>query len=601
MSLDPNLQISEADEWYYPLRDIKHCTADQDCEAKLQCANSSPSLIHGLAPEANYFATSRPVQPLQYHIYCTATTMATVHQLPDELLDYIISLISKENDLWTLCRVSSHFRRLTILPFLSRFKISASDIQAGIIALSRSFFIILVVAHMNPIRRLVISEMDYDYELLASVLSVAAPIPDILIYNTTDFFGGTIGGTAFAGAYSSNCLQSTVDCQARLDNYIRDLPRFYVSVFDSTSKKIMEAVIFAIPLLIQHFIWLILSCLTMIAWTYRRTFGPPWDQVFRIREDLSRLYGSHWMRIQPLSTAAGDFALVTIGCQLTKPFRFRHIPGLAPEAYSALLAALELPNHPTQLRVEQQSGLSHSDLLGFLQRHPRIRNLTIDQDSLDPSSFVARWNVPQTVRVLTAPASYIPKLLPTQPNLAHIDITFPLTTARDRHGKPETELTGAFDLAGYYEALDAVASFPGTDPVWLALTLPLPATSLPWLNIADASVLNGNSRPETRLRRVQHLGLASQTKLAFSEDIIRDLLPPWLALFPALTHLRFRLPMGSVAATAAHQRRELARAIADACPNVVHQNIETNDKRVVEIGMKAAEPRAGFTEPETQV
>ncbi|KAJ7266571.1 hypothetical protein C8J57DRAFT_1229140 [Mycena rebaudengoi] len=443
--------------------------------------------------------------------------------------------------------------------------------------------------------------MDYDYELLASVLSVAAPIPHILIYNTTDFFVGTIGVPLLLARIPQTACSPLLIVKHDsiiMSSYraprpqIRDLPRFYVSVFDSTSKKIMEAVIFAIPLLIQHFIWLILSCLTVIAWTYRRIFGPPWDQVFRIREDLGRLHGSYWMRIQPLPTAAGNFALVTIAWRSIKPLCFRHIPNLAPETYSALLAILELPKYLTrELRVEQQTRLSHSDLLGFLQRHPCAQNLILGQDSINPSSFVTWWNIPQTVHILAAPVSYIPKLLPTLPNIGDIEITFP------RSGS-ETDVA-VFDLPGYYEALDAVASLLGTEPLWLTLVLPMPATSLPWLNITDASVLSGNSRPETRLHRVQHLRLASQAELAFSENIIRDLLPPWLALFPALTHVR--IPSGCVAATAAAQWRELKQAIADACPNIVPQNIETNDKRVVESGMKVTEPRAGFTELEPQI
>ncbi|KAJ7266561.1 hypothetical protein C8J57DRAFT_375439 [Mycena rebaudengoi] len=491
--------------------------------------------------------------------------MATVHQLPDELLDYILFFIWEENVLWALCRVSSHFRRLTILPFLSCFKISTSDIQAGTITLSRSFFVILVVAHMNPIRRLVISAIPYDDELLASVLSVAAPIPDILIYNNSYFFGGTIGVPLLLARIPQTACSPllivkddsiVVSSYRALRPQIRDLPRFYVSEFHSTPRKAMTAAIWAIPLLVQHFIWLILSCLTMIAWIHRRTFGPPWDQVFRIREDLGSLDDSHWMRIQPLLTAAEDFVLVTIPYHSIKSLHFRHIPNLAPETYSALLATLELPHHFTQLRVEQQTGLSHSDLLGFLQRHPRVHNLTLDQNSLDPSSFVARWNIPQTVRGLEAPVSYIPKLLPTQPNLANIEITFP------RSGS-ETDVA-VFDLPAYYEALDAVASLSGTEPLWLTLVLPVPATSLPWLNTTDTSVLSGNSRPETRLHCVQRLDLVWQTNLAFSADIVRDL-PPWLALFPALMHVWFRL--GFVAATEAHQRRELGRAISDACPN----------------------------------
>ncbi|KAJ7266569.1 hypothetical protein C8J57DRAFT_375538 [Mycena rebaudengoi] len=491
--------------------------------------------------------------------------MATVHQLPDELLDYILFFIWEENVLWTLCRVSSHFRRLTILPFLSCFNISTSDIQAGTITLSRSFFVILVVAHMNPIRRLVISEMAYDYELLASVLSVAAPIPDILIYHNSYFFRGTIGVPLLLASIPQTACSPLLivkDDSIIVSSYraprpqIHNLPYLHLSNLPSTRKKIKEVVIWGIPGVVLFFIWLILSCWIMITWTYRRIFGPPWDQVFRIGEDLGRLDDSHWIRIQTLPAAAGDFALVTIACQLTEPFRLRHIPCLAPEAYSALLAALELPSHPPVLRVEQQSGLSHPDLLGFLQRHPRTRNLTLDQNSLDPSSFVARWNIPQTVHYLAAPVSYIPKLLPTLADIADIEITFP------RSGS-ETDVA-VFDLPAYYEALDAVASLPGTESLWLTLVLPVPATSLPWLNTTDTSMLSGNSRPETRLHRVRCLDLVWRTNLAFSADIVRDLLP-WLALFPALMRVWVRL--GFVAATEAHQRCELERAISDACPN----------------------------------
>ncbi|KAJ7266559.1 hypothetical protein C8J57DRAFT_375424 [Mycena rebaudengoi] len=498
----------------------------------------------------------------------TVTTMSTVYQLPDELLDHIMSFISEEHYLWALCRVSSRFRRLAIPLFLSCFYITASDIQAGTITLARSFFVILVVANINPIRRLVISDM-INHLNLASVLSVAAPIPDIVIYNNMNFLFRWSQGVL----YVLSCIPRPlliVKHDSMIVSYYRaprprrwDLPCLRLSELPSTRNKIEKVVIWGIPLVVHFFIWLILGCWTMITWTYRRIFGPPWVQVFRIVEDLGRLYGSHWIRIQTLPTAAGDFALVTIACESPEQFRFMfwHIPNLAPEVYAVLLATLELQDHFTSLRVREKTGLSHSDLLGFLQRHPRVSNLTFDQNSLDPSSFVARWNIPQTVRVLTAPASYIPKLLPTQPNLAQIEITFPFTTTRDKH------VTGAFDLPGYYEALDAVASLPGTEPISLTLTLPVTATTLPWLNIADASMLSGNSRPETRLHCVQHLGLASQTILAFRAAALQDLLPPWLALFPALTHVHFRLMC--VATTSAVRWRELAQAIVDACPFIV--------------------------------
>ncbi|KAJ7266564.1 hypothetical protein C8J57DRAFT_1717911 [Mycena rebaudengoi] len=467
------------------------------------------------------------------------------------------------------CRLSSDVSPSS--PFCRASTSGSSDIQSGTITLSRSFFVILVVAHLSPIRRLVISKMNHrnDYVQLASVLSVAAPIPDILIYNYDDSFRRTIEipyllaripQTAYSPLLIVKDDSIIASCYRVPRPQRRDLPRLNLSGFHSTRQKTMAAAIWGFPLIVKYFMWLIMSCLTTITWAYRRTFGPPWDQYFRIRGDVGGpLYSGHWMRIQPLPTVAGDFALVTIACHSSKPLCFRHIPNLAPETYSALLATLELSNHLTQLRVEQQTGLPHSDLLGFLQRHPRVQNLTLEQDSIDPSSFVARWNLPQTLRGLEAPVSYIPKLLPTQPNLANIEITFP------RSGS-ETDVA-VFDLPGYYEALDAVASLPGTEPICLTLTLPVPEPSLPWLNTADASMLSGKSRPETRLHRVQLLRLASQAELAFSADIIRDLLPPWLALFPALTHVRFR--PGCVTVAAAALRRELAHAIADACLNIV--------------------------------
>jgi hypothetical protein len=58
-------------------------------------------------------------------------------KLPNELLDRICSFLGK-HELWEVVQLSTRFRRLAMLPYLSRFGISQATVQSGTLALSDS-------------------------------------------------------------------------------------------------------------------------------------------------------------------------------------------------------------------------------------------------------------------------------------------------------------------------------------------------------------------------------------------------------------------------------------------------------------------------------
>ncbi|KAJ7239388.1 hypothetical protein B0H12DRAFT_1075025 [Mycena haematopus] len=500
-------------------------------------------------------------------------------KLPNELLDRICSFL-KRRDLGVIIQVSSSFRHLAMLPYLARFGISRTDIQSGTLALSDSFFLILVVAGICPIKRLVcfqevISGAQLRYRLLASILAVAPPIPDIVIYNRHYILQRTRRETAYLLSRISSSAENTLlvvkgpsMCLSRPRSSPpirwKLLPPPFGSFGLSPAMNFLVAM-FGIPLLFAYLVSGVVNAAVLLMWAYQRISGPPWPQHERIIEDTGLLAFDDWMRIQTLPEK--QLTLVTLTETRWPALVLRPVPGLTGSTYSAVLASLDLGMHLQRLTVDTKANLAHSDLMALLKRHPYLTSIQFESDSIRPSSLTPMpvlFDLENKVQVLIAPSHYIPYLLPAAPNAQRISLLFTSVPKRAVFTLRST----IFDLAAYRTALGAIAALPGTHPLTLNLTFRLTAASLPWLSPIlsnDAEAVDGALLPETRLARVTTLCLFRDRPVRFRAPDIGALVR-WLGLFPSLQHLTFAY--GTAEKIPATERARLAEAICAACSRI---------------------------------
>ncbi|KAJ7146784.1 hypothetical protein C8R44DRAFT_758176 [Mycena epipterygia] len=505
-------------------------------------------------------------------------------ELPNELLDRICSFLERR-ELWAIVQVSSRFRSIAILPFLSRCGITQSDIRSGTLAVSDSVSLILVVARITPIQKLVCFE-EPTYQLspypviLSSILSSVEPIPDIVIYNRqyTPHRGGR--ETAYFLAHIPPAATNTlliVDvhsgrmCMSRPRStppirWVLPPPLLWSTTQKmSTPLKILVAV-FAVPLSIAlYFASAYINLRVVLGWAYRLLVGSGWPQEDRIIEDAGLLDFGYWMRIR---TLPGQLTLVTLTTNGGGTLTFEPLPGFTDEIYKSLLASLELGMNLSQLTIEAETNLPHIELMAFIQRHPYLRRLAVEPNSIRSSSLTT-MPIPRTseskIEALTARASYIPYLLPAAPNVSRIRIPF-----RDLPSSiPKRPPTPDFDLPAYRLALEAIAKLPGTHPLALTLTFPLTSASLPWLALSSPlpadNVRSADSVSETRLPRVTELALLTGDLVRFRPSDIRAM-ARWLALFPGLERVSFA--HGAVEQIPAAEREVLAEIVCAACSGI---------------------------------
>ncbi|KAJ6489058.1 hypothetical protein C8R45DRAFT_929752 [Mycena sanguinolenta] len=516
-------------------------------------------------------------------------------KLPNELLDRICSFL-KKRELWAVIQVSSSYRRLAMLPYLSRFGISRASIQSGTLVLSDSFFLILVVAGICPIQRLVcfqevVSGSQLRYRLLASILAVAPPIPDIVIYNRHYILQRTRRETAYLLSHipssASNTLlvlkgSSTHISRPRSSPPIRWklLPPPFGSLNLSTTMNFL-VVIFGIPLLFAYLVSAVVNIAVVSMWVYRRITSPPWPQDERIIEDTGLLAFDDWLRIQILPEK--QMTLVTLTEKRWPALVLRPVPGLTGSAYSAVLASLDLGMHLERLTVYSKADLAHPEVMAFLKRHPYLTSIQFESHSIQSSSLTQIPVLPDPenkAQVLVAPPPYIPYLLPAAPNAQRISLLFSPVATRAVFGLRGT----TFDLPAYRTALEAIAALPGTQPLTLNFTFRLTAAALPWLSphlpsSVDVEATDGALLPETRLARVHTLCLFREGLVRYRAADVRALVR-WLALFPKLQHLTFAY--GSLEKISADERASLVEAICAACkgirtPQDIAFNISNNN------------------------
>ncbi|KAJ7651220.1 hypothetical protein FB45DRAFT_1050997 [Roridomyces roridus] len=441
---------------------------------------------------------------------------------PDELLDRICSFMRRE-ELCTTVHISSSLRRVASHHLLFQLGIPLSDVRSGTVklALSKSLYLILLVAHICPIRRLECFEDSElvrasEYQRLASILSATAPIPDLLIHDKLEY--GEHKHRDFVVLHLLAQLpQTATDTLLIVSEYSAHVSR---------------------PRAGPPPPWAI----------------PPAPDSFSICQfvyDLILLIPI-WLHVQSLPK---KYTLIT-PLVVRRSFAISPLRGVPDSVYSTFLASLDLPCE--SLKVKPETHVALAELVSFVARQENLRTLSCAPDSIRPSSLSApsQHRTLDKIWHLGAPAYYIPHLLPLTPHVEWIYLAFP---------SPPTWLSRIvgswpFDYVSYCTALNAIARLPGSHSLTLSLSFDLTATNFnPWsMGASDAP------QPERQLHRVEHITIHTTPDFyVFSASSIRAL-APWLARFPSLRRLSF--DNGAVSAYGRHELPAAAEVIDGVCP-----------------------------------
>ncbi|KAF7361425.1 hypothetical protein MSAN_01175600 [Mycena sanguinolenta] len=490
-------------------------------------------------------------------------------QLPNELILLVCSYMSNES-LWALTQVSSRIRSITLLDFLARHHISKSDIKSGTITLRSHLFLILVIAHLHPIQTLTIAP-DTSITLApvrqvirtwGGILSATSTIPEILVEpgSARYFTGHTIVLYFLAHIPQTDTrivilIADGPDMHASRPRKTRPIrwqriPSFAHSLEHLTPvpaiNYLLAGILFFFIILICSFI----NCTSALVWLYRWFFGPAWDREARLRNDLWRHvgYGDH-IRVQTTGTA---FTFLTIWTLPPRSRSIRPVSGLGDDELSAAVSDINL-NPLLSIWIEGEANIRQSDFHVFLHNHPDLKALGLRLNAIRPSSLrIPDASAITSIVSLSAPALYIPHLIPIAPLLTSISIDF----------HPTRAIRGAaLNIPEYRRALDSVGSLAGTHALSLILSFPSDASNFPWLRLP-----NGDARtPEARLHRVTHLLVGGNLNgpAGFGAETLRAL-PRWIRLFPALKTVIIR-PGRRQEAISTSEQQELLKAIAGAC------------------------------------
>ncbi|KAJ7479214.1 hypothetical protein FB451DRAFT_175061 [Mycena latifolia] len=451
-------------------------------------------------------------------------------ELPNELC-YMIFPLLEDRDLWALSRTSSRLRSLAIFPFLARYDISEQQVRSGALSVPGELtFLIIVAAHIHPIRRLILIGRVVTEGLgsLPRTLDALPPILDILVYECPFVqFIWELGMEKIISASSQGSKTLVLINHGTIVTRPRDIRLQWKFVEHPPLRTISS---FTVPHLVSdglsfvtfsmaYVLCGLVNASLALAWFYRHGLGFPWDEAQRMKTEFAWSYGV-WMRVQSLVAGTEQFTLVTLAnpdfTQLTIP----RLPELTDAQRSVLLTTVELPKFLLQLTVAEGSNATLSDVMTCVRKHPRLTTLIFEPHSISPPSVV---DLPpdSSARItdLTAPAAYIPSILQAQTNVRNLSITFP---------EPSTE-HGAFDLPACLRALNAVGSLPGTDPISLTLSFTetsIGARALPWHVQAVA----------TPLPRIKSLTVYTDGALGAAVELAP--LARWLtACFPGLKNL----------------------------------------------------------------
>ncbi|KAJ7650808.1 hypothetical protein FB45DRAFT_888846 [Roridomyces roridus] len=460
--------------------------------------------------------------------------------LPEELLDRICSFSDRDwQELCTAMHISSRLRRVASSYLLSLLDISQSDVQAGTVklVLSHAFQLVVFVGHICPIQTLECQNLaEDDIRRLARILGATTLIPNILIYEGLDW-RHTHLRRPLALDLLTHLPQTATDTllivsdNSTYVSHPRTLPKWSPSGHHSMRARLV------------HLFW------AVIDWgTFGRLIPRARITQTRILQDLhpDHLYFDDWIHIQRLPE---NHTLVAFKCSAPwgqGPFTIKHLPGITESVYSAFFASLDLQFK--SLAVKPESNVMLSDFAAFVARQENLRILTCAPNSFRPSSLVSASPVhphlASKITHLSAPASYIPHLLPLAPNVERIYVT------------------PVLDHVAYCTALEAIARLPGLPDLALSLTFDLTSTYLPW---QIGETIDIDDAPEARLHRVGHLMLCTTGSARYTTSTIRAL-TPWLGRFPDLQRLSFA--ENAMEAMETEQLLRTSEAIAAVCPGM---------------------------------
>ncbi|KAJ6564908.1 hypothetical protein DFH09DRAFT_1363907 [Mycena vulgaris] len=373
---------------------------------------------------------------------------------------------------------------------------------------------------------------------LPSTLAAVAPIQDILLHNSHGEFKNRLAITRIISGASHGSQKTLVTIgrgTVRVSRQRNTRPIRWKMVPHPIMRTTGE---FTVDNLISDVLWLgsialtyllcgIVNAGVVMAWLYRGVYGGQWSQEGRIVTDLGWIHGE-WMRVQALLLNTGDqFTLVTFGSGMSMRLTIPPLPTLTPTQRAAVLTTLDLDKdiRLRELLICDGADCALPDVLHFARRHPKLARLYLEPHLL-LSTFIAEPSpppTPGTIHDITAPASYIPHILPAEPNVENI--TIPLLTSSPN--------SPAFDIPACIRALNAVAALPGTHPLALSLYFSraaIVARALPW-----------HAQPSLPLLRVARLSLITDGASGAAVDTA--LLGCWLAAcFPAIIQLDFPDP-----------------------------------------------------------
>ncbi|KAJ6566750.1 hypothetical protein B0H19DRAFT_1257938 [Mycena capillaripes] len=449
--------------------------------------------------------------------------------LPLELQDIILSLLETK-DLWVLVRVSRPFRQLALSPLLLRYDIPVSQVYSGSVCLpAEAYFLIPMIYHIHSIQQLTILSRNVVLPLQGIPFALAAVplIPDVMISGPTHTSQDPNVARLIA-ALSRNGRDPVALVgmgTIRVSRHRRVAPLQLwkaptVRFSKLTLKEFFLCFIYCVPLLI-YFIFLgIVNPPLLLAWLCRHLVGRPWDQSHRIAADLKWMYGSS-LHVQTICVpGATQFTLATFAGDVFSTITISALPALSFQQFTALLATLDLKDNISALTVKTGCALSLPTLLTFVRRHRLLQRLTIEPGAIHSATLPVD-TVPSTdagrLTTLTAPAPYIPYILPAEPSVADLTIT------------------SASDGPQLARALAAIAASANPN---LARKLNLnfgycgrTRGTLPWRESLDPEAV-------APLSGVRHLTLRVQFHYG-PADMLG--LPRWLAQrFPALLSLELR-------------------------------------------------------------
>ncbi|KAJ6562694.1 hypothetical protein DFH09DRAFT_1082649 [Mycena vulgaris] len=387
---------------------------------------------------------------------------------------------------------------LAILPFFSRY-ISAQDIQSGTLCVdNKSYFLMVVASHVYPVRRIQAFLAPVDItgpRSFASALAASGSFPDIkvILWNLQGPFSGRPGIAKIISAASRGPPKTLVIIRGGTVHVSRQRntgPIRWKMVPHPIMRTIRQFTLGNLtsdvvgPIAPANLFCGIVNAVVIILWLYRRVFGVQWSQEDRITTDLGRIHGE-WMCVQVLlPDTAARFTLMTFcsNRSMRLTLTIRPLLALTPTQRTAVLAALALDDNFNleKLVIAEGAECALADVLHFARGQPKITSLFLEPGPLlsDSIAHPSPPHAPGTIHELTAPASYIPHILPGQADVKYITISFPAS--------PPSPISSNFDIPACIRALNAVAALPGTHLISLALHFPraaIDARALPCLGL----------------------------------------------------------------------------------------------------------------------